>query len=279
MTSSLAAEAAIPSSDAIETQTLGQLEARLAESPAEIRAAQELRYRIFYEEMAAEASPAIKAAKRDFDKYDDVCDHLLVFDRRLGKGVEAIVATYRLIRKPAAQKAGGFYTANEYDISKIEKFPGTLLELGRSCVAEPYRNRPTMQLLWRGIAAYVFHHKIELMFGCASFPGIDAAQYAEELSYLHHYHLAPDYLRPRCLDPHYLSMDMIPKEAIDPKRALLKLPPLVKGYLRLGGFFGDGAYVDKPFGTVDVCVMVKTDEVTDKYFKYYERTAVMGGEE
>ena len=276
-----APQQSLSSESAMPPQSLGALESRLATDQAEIRAAQELRYKIFYEEMAALPSAEVKKQKRDFDKYDDVCDHLLVLDHRLGKGADAIVATYRLIRKEAAARVGGFYTAGEYDIAKILHFPGSLLELGRSCVAEPYRNRPTMQLLWRGIAAYVFHHKIELMFGCASFPGTDVAEHAESLSYLHHYHGAPEYLRPRCLDPYYVAMNTLPKESIDPKQALLNLPPLIKGYLRLGGFFGDGAYIDRPFGTIDVCVMVKTDEVTDKYFKYYERTAVMaeGAEE
>lgn len=259
---------------AMPSQFLGDLEARLARDEGEIEAAQRLRYKIFYEEMGAQPGASVLAEKRDSDAYDDVCDHLLVLDHRLGKGTDSIVATYRLIRKEAAQRAGGFYSAGEYDISNIEKFPGQLLELGRSCVAENYRNRPTMQLLWRGIAGYVFHHHIDLMFGCASFPGIDPAQHAESLSYLHHYHPAPKNVSPRALPERYVNMNLMAKDQVDPKRALLNLPPLIKGYLRLGGFFGDGAVIDAPFNTVDVLVMVQTDQITDKYFKYYERTTI-----
>ncbi len=259
-------------------QSLGHLEARLAKDNKEIIAAQNLRYKIFYEEMGATPSAQARAEKRDFDKYDDVCDHLLVFDHSLGKDASAIVATYRLIRGDAAKKAGGFYSTGEYDISSILNFKGNLLELGRSCVAEPYRNRPTMQLLWRGIAGYVFHHKLDLMFGCVSFPGTDPKAHAQSLSYLHHFHPAPKEFSVRALESHYVPMDILPKEQIDAKKALLDLPPLVKGYLRLGGWFGDGAYIDRQFNTVDVFIMVKTDQVTDKYFRYYERTAAVAGE-
>ena len=256
------------------SQFLGQLEARLAADESEIRAAQQLRYKIFYTEMGAKPNTEMAAQLRDFDKYDSVCDHLLVFDHTLGNGPDAIIATYRLIRKSAADLVGGFYSAGEYDISKILRFNGNLLELGRSCVLPAYRTRPTMQLLWRGIAGYVFHHKLDLMFGCASFPGTDPMQWAESLSYLHHFHTAPEYLAVRALPELYANMNLMAKSEIDPKHALLNLEPLIKGYLRLGGFFGDGAVIDHQFNTVDVFVMVKTDEITDKYARYYERTTI-----
>ena len=128
-----------------------------------------------------------------------------------------------------------------------------------------------MQLLWRGIAAYVFHHRIELMFGCASLPGIDTAPLALPLAYLHHFHLAPPELRVRALGSHYLDMNLLPRAAIDPAAAQALLPPLLKGYLRLGGFVGDGAVIDRQFNTTDVCIVVKTDLVTEKYYRHYER--------
>ena len=171
--------------------TYGTIEIRLAESPEEVDAAQALRYRIFYEEMHARPDAATLASGRDIDRYDDVCDHLLVVDHALGTGPERIVGTYRLIRKPAADLCGGFYTAGEYDIGPLLALEGNLLELGRSCVDIRYRTRPTMQLLWRGIASYVFKHSIVLMFGCASLHGIDPKVHAHALSYLHHNHLAP----------------------------------------------------------------------------------------
>ncbi|KJV09809.1 hemolysin-like protein [Elstera litoralis] len=250
----------------------GTLEVRLAESAAELDAAQALRYRIFYDEMQAKPDSATLASQRDVDAYDATCDHLLVLDHALGTGADAVVGTYRLIRKPAADACGGFYTRDEFDINPLLNFSGKLLELGRSCVDTRYRTRPTMQLLWRGIASYVFHYDIALMFGCASLPGIDPDAHALALSYLHHYHLAPAEMRTRALPDRFVALDRMPKEAIDVKRALADLPPLIKGYLRLGGFIGDGAVIDHQFNTVDVCILVKTDLVTEKYLNHYSRT-------
>lgn len=251
----------------------GTLQVRLAESVGDIDAAQALRYRVFYDEMGAAPSAEMAQVKRDFDRFDGICDHLLVIDHARGSGAAAVVGTYRLIRRPAAAQHGSFYSAAEYDIAAIVAYPGEILELGRSCVDAAARNRPTMQLLWRGIAAYVFHYRIELMFGCASLPGTDPDALALPLSYLHHHHLAPAELRPRALPQRYVDMRRLGPDAVDPARALADLPPLIKGYLRLGGFVGDGAVVDHQFNTTDVSVVVKTDLVTDKYYRHYERQA------
>jgi len=262
-----------PLPGAFEELRSGNLGLRLAESPAEVDAAQALRFRVFYEEMGAHADAAFAAAKRDIDEFDAVADHLLVLDHDLGNGPEAVVGTYRLIRRAGAAKLGRFYSESEYDVSMLVGFPGEVMELGRSCVAAPYRTRGTLQLLWRGIAAYVFRHRIELMFGCASLPGTDLDVLAPQLSYLHANHLAPPALRARALPQRFVSMDRMPIEQIDVKQALIDLPPLVKGYLRLGGFVGEGAVIDEQFNTTDVCVVVKTDQVTEKYYRHYERTA------
>jgi L-ornithine Nalpha-acyltransferase len=249
----------------------GRLRVRLAETPAEIDAAQALRYRVFYETMGAHPLPGMAGLRRDSDRFDAICDHLLVLDHSRGDGVEAIVGTYRLIRREAAARCGRFYSAAEYDIAKLISYPGEILELGRSCVDIGYRTRPVMSLLWSGIAAYVFHYDIALMFGCASLPGIDPDALAAPLSYLHHHHLAPPRLRPRALDHRYVEMRRLRPDAFDPARILGGLPPLIKGYLRLGGFVGEGAVIDEQFNTIDVCVVVKTDLVTEKYSRHYER--------
>ena len=210
--------------------------------------------------------------RRDFDRFDPECDHLLVVDRSAGANPDDyVVGTYRLIRRSVAARQGGFYTRSEFNIDKIEAMPGEILELGRSCVAREHRNRPTMQLMWLGISAYVVHYDIGIMFGCASLVGTDVDAMAMPLSYLYHYHLAPESFRPRALAERYVDMNRLPKEAIDPLRALGELPPLIKGYLRLGGFVGDGAVVDEPFNTIDVCIQVKTELVTQKYMRHYER--------
>jgi putative hemolysin len=249
----------------------GDLELRLAENDAEVAAAQALRYRVFYEEMAATPTPEMAAARRDFDSFDPYCDHLLVIDRRLGPGAAGVVGTYRLIRRAAAARRGQFYSVDEYDIAPILAHPGELLELGRSCIGAEYRSRSAMQLMWRGIADYVMHYDVTLMFGCASLHGADPAAHALALSYLYHFHLAPETLRPRALPERYVDMRMLERSAIDKRAALARLPPLIKGYLRLGGFVGDGAVIDPQFNTVDVCIMVKTDWVTEKYFRHYTR--------
>jgi putative hemolysin len=251
----------------------GNLGVRIASELAEVDALQALRYRVFYVEMGARADEAARRDSRDRDVYDAVADHLLVVDHAIGPGPEGVVGTYRLIRREAAEAVGQFYSADEYDISKIEQFPGRLMELGRSCVDAGYRNRAVMQLLWRGIAAYVFHYKIDLMFGCASLPGTDTDGLSSELTYLYYHHLAPPALRPRALSHRYIEMRRLGRDGIDPRRTLASLPPLIKGYLRLGGFVGDGAVIDAQFNTTDVAVVVKTDMVTESYYRHYERQA------
>lgn len=267
--------------DSSTEMRLGSLEVRLAREEAEIRAAQLLRYRVFYEEMKAVASPDIAAAQRDFDALDDYCDHLLVLDTALPEA-ERIVGTYRLIRRSAAKRFGKFYSSDEYDITCLINFPGEVLELGRSCVAADYRTRSTMQLLWNGLAAYVFQHDIALMFGCASLPGCDPQVHKEALSYLYYQHLAPPGLRPKALPERYVDMRLMPPESVnvedglervkvDPRLGGSNLPPLIKGYLRVGAYVGDGAVIDHQFNTTDVCIIVKTDLMADRYMKHFER--------
>ncbi len=249
----------------------GNLGVRLASGRAELDAVQALRFRVFYAEMGAAADPTTAVTRRDRDRFDLIADHLLVVDHAIGSGPEGVVGTYRLIQREGANRIGRFYSAGEYDIAPILQFPGRILELGRSCVHSAYRNRAAMQLLWRGIAAYVFHYRIDLMFGCASLPGTDPEMLATELTYLYDNHLAPPALRPRALPHLYVDMRRTLPGSFDPRRALNQLPPLIKGYLRLGGFVGDGAVIDPQFNTTDVAVVVKTDLVTDKYYRHYER--------
>ena len=129
-----------------------------------------------------------------------------------------------------------------------------------------------MHLLWNGLASYVLERDIQLLFGVASFHGTDPAPLAEALSYLHHEHLAPQDLRVRAQPAHYLDMNLMPREAIDAPRALQAIPPLIKAYLRLGGFVGDGAFIDEDFNTIDVCVVMDTGRMTERYLAFYRRT-------
>ena len=249
----------------------GNLGLRIAATPGEVDALQSLRYRVFYDEMGAEPDAAAILSRRDIDSFDAVADHLIVVDHAIGDGPEGVVGCYRMMQRDGAALAGRFYSAAEYDIEPLLSFPGRILELGRSCVDKRYRGRAVMQLLWRGIAAYVFAHEIDLLFGCASLAGTDPDENAAELTFLHHNHLAPPALRPRALPERYVDMRRLPPGQIDSRRVLLALPPLIKGYLRLGGMIGDGAVIDRQFNTTDVAIVVKTDLVTDKYIDHYKR--------
>jgi putative hemolysin len=264
----------------VDPLTFNNFQVRLAASDADIEASQRLRYRVFYEEMAARPTPDMRAERRDFDTFDSICDHLLVInsDPAAGNGGLAavpdgrrisVVGTYRLLRRSVAMNHGGFYTEQEYDLNGILTYPGEIVEVGRSCVDAGYRSRGVMQLLWRGLAEYVRVHDIHLMFGCASFPGTEPDAMGAQLSYLHHYHLAPSEIRPKALAHHYVPMGRVPAAGLDAQAVLADLPPLIKGYLRVGGYIGDGAVVDHQFNTTDVCVIVKTDQLTRKYEKRY----------
>ena len=180
-----------------------------------------------------------------------------------------IVGTYRLLRGEKMAKIGRFYTESEFDISAIKSQNLKLLELGRSCVRADFRNKAVMQLLWRGIGEYVTHYGIELMFGCASFAGADAQQHKECLAYLHHFHRAPEDIAPVSLPHHYVEMNLMDKETINEKAAFVRLPVLIKGYLRLGGFIGHGAMIDHAFNTTDVSIVVRVTNVGDKYVSRY----------
>ncbi|MFA5121932.1 GNAT family N-acetyltransferase [Zavarzinia sp.] len=264
-----------PTRRSVDTKNL---DVRLARGEAELLAAQRLRYRVFYDEMGATPSAAAAAEKRDFDDFDPICDHLLVVDHsvvdRSGGGeAPAVVGTYRLLRESVAKANRGFYSASEFDLSLLDRNrrpDDNFLELGRSCVAPEYRTNAVIQSLWRAIAGYIVEHNISLMFGCGSLHGVDPEALAVPLSYLYHHHLAPPERRVRALDSRYVAMDRLPKEAINPREALRTLPPLIKGYLRLGGFVGDGAVIDAEFKTVDCFIMVPCDTLTERYIARYQ---------
>ncbi|AHI26924.1 GNAT family N-acetyltransferase [Komagataeibacter swingsii] len=249
----------------------GNLGVRIATTDEERDAAQALRYRVFYEEMGAKPDSRTARLKRDIDEFDEYADHLLVIDHAISSGAKGVVGTYRLMQGDAARRLGKFYTSSEYDISPLTEFPGRLLEVGRSCVDLNYRGRAAMQLLWRGIASYIFLHRIDVLFGCASLPGTNPDALSDELTYLYHNHLAPPALRVRALPERRVEMLRADPQVLDHRRSLARLPPLIKGYLRLGGYVGDGAVIDEQFNTTDVAVLVKSELLADKYYRHYER--------
>jgi putative hemolysin len=252
---------------------LGALEVRLARTAAEVRRAQKLRYDVFYREMSAVADTALYFARRDIDLFDAVCDHLLVIDHDAQplRKPPAIVGTYRLLRQDIAERNAGFYSAGEFDIGALVERHRDLkfLELGRSCVLPPYRNKRTVELLWHGIWTYVLEHRLDVMIGCASLDGTDPDRLALPLSFLHHHARAPEEWRAAAVPGRYVEMNRMPKDVIAPKAALQMLPPLLKGYLRLGAFVGDGAVIDHQFGTTDVLVVLPVPEIQARYLAHF----------
>ena len=255
---------------------IGPLEVRLARDKRDVKRAQKLRYKVFYKNGHAIADAATMLARRDKDAFDRICDHLLVIDHDAPptlSGRKRIVGTYRLLPQDRAAAHQGFYSENEFDLSGLLDRHPTLrfLELGRSCVLPRYRSKRTVELLWQGIWNYVQFNRIDVMIGCASLDGTDPGRLALPLSYLHHHARAPEPWRASAQASRRVEMNRMAKEAIDPKAALRTLPPLIKGYLRVGAFIGDGAVIDHQFGTTDVLVVMPVSAIAARYAAHFGR--------
>ncbi len=260
---------------------IGDLEVRLAAGRVDILQAQRLRYEVFYEEMSATPNPVAAMRRLDQDAYDTVCDHLLVVDtspephgqeRWAHRRRPRVVGTYRVLRQETAERTLGFYSQGEYDIAPLLRAKSPhyrFMELGRSCVMKPYRSKRSVELLWHGLWTYIREHKVDVMIGCASFEGTDPAAHAMALSYLHHYAMAPDDWRCAAHGELHQRMDLLPKDQVDFKQALKAMPPLIKGYLRLGAFVGDGAVIDRQFGTTDVLIILPVEKIDPRYFEHF----------
>ena len=255
----------------VEDKSTAGVTVRLARSPAEIQAVQQLRYEVFFAELGATSASSVVTDRRDVEAMDDVADHLIVVDERRARINLGVVGTYRLLRGDARPADRAFYSEGEFNIERLLRSRARLLELGRSCVLRDYRQRQVLQRMWRALAEYVAQHRIEVMFGCASFHGTDPKPFEQELAYLHHYHLAAEALRPNAMGPGAISTNRCPKDAIETTRVLRRLPPLIRGYLQLGAKIGLGAYVDTPFNSIDVCVVLPTADLASKYVRHYER--------
>ncbi|CDZ62150.1 GNAT family N-acetyltransferase [Neorhizobium galegae] len=251
---------------------IGTLETRLARSEREIDAAQAVRYRVFVEEMHATLSPEAMRRRRDVDAFDAICDHLLVVDNAIEGDIEdQIVGTYRLLRQEVALANNGFYSASEFDIEPLlARHPDKqFMELGRSCVLPDYRTKRTVELLWQGNWAYSLKHGMNAMFGCASFPGVSPEEHAMALSFLHHTVSTKGDWAVSALPELYRSMDLMPMEGVNARKALSLLPPLIKGYLRLGAMVGDGAVIDHAFNTTDVLIVLPIASISDRYITHF----------
>ncbi len=242
----------------------------LASDPSDIAAAQRLRYEVFVEELGGDGDLVDHAARREIDGFDGVCDHLILRDLTRRPGAD-VVGVYRLLTGDRARAAGGFYSAAEYDLSPLLASGRRLLELGRSCLHRDHRGGAAMYHLWTGLADYVERHRIELMFGTASFHGTDIDRLAEPLSLLHHRYLAPPELRVKARPPAAADMALLPDDGIDRVRAMRSVPALIKAYLRLGGMVGEGAWIDRRFNTVDICLLMDTARLSSRARAIYGR--------
>lgn len=244
------------------------LEVRLVSSAAELAEAQALRYRVFYDEMGAVPDRRTRQLKRDIDAFDELADHIVVIDpeRRPGRRV---VGCYRLLRRNAIYPTHQFYTADEYNLSTLLSRPGEILELGRSCVDAAYRHGSVMQLLWRSIASYQRYHQIELMIGCASLPGTDIGRVGSAIGYLHDHHLAPLHLRPHAHSWRRVAHEPFHDASVQRSEILKGLPPLLRGYLRLGAMIGEGAVLDEQFNSIDVCIVMPTELIDRRYARHF----------
>jgi putative hemolysin len=238
---------------------------RIARTDADLLAAQRLRYDVFIRELGGSGDMVDHDQGLERDRFDPWFDHMVVQDDTTGQ----IVGVYRLLRGEVAEQAGQFYSEDEYDLSVLKASGRKLLELGRSCLHADYRGGMAMFHLWSGLADYVERHGIEVLFGVASFHGTDPQALADPLSSLHHNHLAPEDLRVRAQPQHFQPMDLLGPGEFDRRRAMLETPALIKAYLRLGGFVGEGAFVDHAFNTTDVCLILDTARMNERQRRIY----------
>lgn len=245
-----------------------QFSVRLAGSEADLRAAQRLRYEVFVEELGGDGPLVDHDARLERDRFDPYFDHIILTDGARG---DEVVGVYRVLRDDQAEKLGQFYSEDEYDLTPLKHSGRRLMELGRSCLAPSYRGGAAMFHLWNGLARYVIENEIEILFGVASFHGTDTGALAQPLSLLHHRHLAPERLRVRTQAAHYQTMNLLPEDQIDRRAAMLQVPALIKAYLRLGGFVGDGAFVDHAFNTTDICLVMDTERLSETQKNIYSK--------
>ncbi len=249
----------------LSAHRMGKVFLKLAETPDELLKAQKLRHFVFFDEPkgATEISGAV-----DKDEFDDKCEHLLVVDDSNAADPK-VVGTYRLLRQTGDKKVDKFYTEGEFDITKLKNSGLNIMELGRSCIHPDYRDGKVIQLLWSGIGAYIMHHQIAYLFGCASFFGENPKEFSVPISFLMQKHGAPANICPTARPEVAAKFDFIPIDQIDKKEALAKLPSLLKGYIRTGCMVGNGAVIDNFCKTVDVCIVMDTSKIAKRYSEHF----------
>ncbi len=256
----------------------GTLEARLAMTKKDVRRAQKLRYRVFFDEGGATPDPTARLIHRDVCRFDRVADHLIVVDRTdlYRDGSPRIVGVYRLLRQDVAERNFGFYSACEFDVESLvaRRKDMRFLEVGRACIAPTHRGKHVLELLWRGLWAYARHHGIDAMIGCASLPGADPAVHAGAIRTLAAGGGDPSWRVPPRADRAEAQGAGDEAPPADPRALIRVLPPLVKGYWRLGATFSPTPVVDRAFNTTDVFVVMPLHEIEQRYLQYFGVEAV-----
>jgi putative hemolysin len=240
---------------------------RWAESEAEVRAAQRLRYSVFAGEMGARlAAPAGNAPGRDVDRFDDHCDHLLVqVVDPLGDAPAQLVGTYRLLSPAGARRAGGYYSESEFDLAPLRPLCSAAVELGRACVHPDWRTGGVIMALWSELGSYMLRNRLDTMFGCASIGVADGGIQARRVwRHVSNGHLAAPEWQIRPLQP-LAGLDHLAGDTLRPR----DLPPLLKGYLRCGAKVLGPPALDRSFNTADLPVMLRLDELSARYRKQF----------
>jgi putative hemolysin len=243
-----------------EGRTRKQFHVTMARHQDEVREAQRLRWKVFAEEMGARLTTPEHGL--DIDFYDAHCEHLLVRDPDSGE----VVGTYRILSPDAAKRVGSYYSENEFDLTRLQHLRGRMVELGRSCVHIDYRSGGVITHLWAGLAEYMLRSGHEYLIGCASIGMADGGHNAAGIWHAaKEKHLAPIEWRvfPRC---------PLPLDSLDSAAAPV-LPPLVKGYLRLGAHVcGEPAW-DPDFNTADLPILLPLKNLNPVYARHFLKQA------
>lgn len=236
----------------------------IARDDHEITESQRLRYRVFAGELGAEIDDA--GTQLDRDHYDAFCRHLLVRDTQTG----AVVASTRLLSDDQARRAGGFYSAGEFDLEMIHSLPGRVLELGRTCVDAAYRNGTVIAALWQGVARIITEEGFDYLFGCASI-GLDdgGARAHAMLETIRHRHMAATrhHVRP------YQPLPRADQAQSDVDAVKVRMPPLLKAYLSLGAKACGEPYWDRDFQCADVFMLLNVSELNPRYARHFLKRA------
>ena len=241
-------------------ESRGHLTFSLARTVAEIAEAQRIRFKVFAEEMGAKLPSADMGL--DIDRFDAFCDHLLVRDH----GNDKVVGTYRILPPEKALEAGGYYSETEFDLSRLMHLRDRMVEVGRSCVHPDYRDGATITQLWSGLADYITKHSHEYLIGCASISMGDGGHYAASVyNKVNKLHAAPAEYRvfPHC---------RLPLESLN-QDLEVTIPPLIKGYLRLGAYVAGEPAWDPDFNCADLFILMPVSRMNARYAKHFMKQA------